>query len=149
MALLSKYFAVILAATCFVAALLHPARRAYFTSTAPYVSLLVATLVFAPHAWWLVRSDAPTVDYFVHKTGFGVNTVLIACLKLLAGVVLFHSIVIALIAFAKRSDPRSWSSAFRIRWAEPRFRVLVTLAVLPLVLTVVAGLASGCGRIPT
>src|SRR5689334_21222351 len=39
MALLSKYFAVILAATCFVAALLHPARRAYFASSAPYVSL--------------------------------------------------------------------------------------------------------------
>src|SRR5581483_5751244 len=30
MALLSKYFALILAATCFVAALVHPLRRAYF-----------------------------------------------------------------------------------------------------------------------
>ena len=31
--------------------------------------------------------------------------------------------------------------AFRLRWAEPRFRVLATLAVLPLGLTVMAGLA--------
>jgi 4-amino-4-deoxy-L-arabinose transferase-like glycosyltransferase len=138
-ALLSKYFALILAATCFVAALLHPGRRAYFTSAAPYVSFLVAALIFAPHAWWLVRSDATPVDYFVHKTGFGVVTILIACVTLLAGVVLFHSIVITLIALIKRSDPRSWPTAFKTRWEEPRFQVLTTLAVLPLALTVVAG----------
>ena len=140
MALLSKYFAVILAATCFAAAILHPARRRYFTSAAPYVSLLVATLVFAPHAWWLVRSNAPPVDYVIHKTGFDVPTVLLACVKLLVGVVLFHSIVLTVIALAKQSDPRSWTTAFRAHWLEPRFRVLATLAILPLVLTVVAGL---------
>jgi 4-amino-4-deoxy-L-arabinose transferase-like glycosyltransferase len=138
-ALLSKYFAVILAATCFVAALVHPARRAYFTSAAPYLSVLIATLVFAPHAWWLMRSHAPPVDYFVHKTGFGVMPVLIACVTLIAGVVMFHSIVITLIAFAKRSDPRAWATTLRDRWAESRFRVLTTLAVLPVVLTIVTG----------
>ena len=68
-----------------------------------------------------MRSDAPTVDYFIHKTGFGVITVLIACVKLLAGVVLFHSIVITVIAFAKRSDPRSWITAFRAHWPSPGF----------------------------
>lgn len=140
MALLSKYFAVILAATCFAAAILHPARRGYFTSAAPYISLLVATLVFAPHAWWLVRSDAPTVDYFIHKTGFSVIAVITACVTLLAGVFLFHSIIMMVIALAKRSDPRSWVTAFILHWTEPRFRVLTTLAILPLILTVVAGL---------
>jgi len=141
LALLSKYFAVILAATCFVAALVHPLRRAYFTSAAPYVSLLVATLVFAPHVWWLVRSDAPPVDYFIHKTGFGLITVLIACIELLAGVVLFHAIVVVVVAIAKQSDPRSWGAAIRARRADPRFRVLTTLAVLPLALTFIVGLA--------
>ena len=141
LALLSKYFAVILAATCFVAALVHPLRRAYVTSAAPYVSLLVATLVFAPHVWWLVRSDAPPVDYFIHKTGFGLITVLIACIELLVGVVLFHAIVVVVVAIAKQSDPRSWGAAIRARWADPRFRVLTTLAVLPLALTFIVGLA--------
>jgi hypothetical protein len=140
MALLSKYFAVILAATCFVAALLHPARRAYFASSAPYVSLLIAALIFSPHVWWLVRSDAPTLDYFIHKTGFSVIAVITACVTLLAGVFLFHSIIIVVIAVAKRSDPRSWVTPFILHWTEPRFRVLTTLAILPLVLTVVAGL---------
>jgi 4-amino-4-deoxy-L-arabinose transferase-like glycosyltransferase len=140
LAMLSKYFALILATACFVAALMHPERRAYFNSAAPYVSVLVAALLFAPHAWWLTRSGALPVHYFIHKTGFGVISVLIACLSLLAGVILFHSIIIMLIALVKRSDPRSWLRAFGTRWSEPRFRVLTTLAVLPLVLTVVAGL---------
>ena len=139
LALLSKYFALILAATCFAAALVHPTRRAYFTSPVPYVSLLVAALLFAPHAWWLTRSGALPVHYFIHKTGLGVISVLIACLSLLAGVLLFHLIIVMLIALVKRSDPRSWAKTFRTRWVEPRFRVLTTLAVLPLVLTVVAG----------
>jgi 4-amino-4-deoxy-L-arabinose transferase-like glycosyltransferase len=140
LALLSKYYALILATTCFAAALIHPARRAYFTSAVPYVSLLVAALLFAPHVWWLVRSDAAPVGYFIHKTGFGVMAVLITCVTLVAGVALFHSMIIMLIALVKRSDPRSWPTAFKARWAAPRFRVLTLLAVLPLVLTVVAGL---------
>jgi 4-amino-4-deoxy-L-arabinose transferase-like glycosyltransferase len=139
-ALLSKYYALILAATCFVASVVHPSRRRYFASPAPYISVLVAASIVAPHAWWLVHSDAPPVDYFIHKTGLGVITVLLACGSLLVGVLLFHSVGIGLIAFAKQSDPRSWITAFRLRWAEPRFRVLATLAVLPLVLTVLAGL---------
>ena len=80
------------------------------------------------------------MNYFVHKTGFGFIVVLIACAKLILGVILFHSIVITTIAVAKQSDPRSWAASFRARWAEPRFRVLTTLAVLPLILTVVAEL---------
>ncbi len=143
LALLSKYFALILAATCLVAALVHPARRAYFSSAAPYVSVLVTALIVAPHAWWLVHSDALPVDYFIHKTGFGMSTVLMACATLLAGVVLFHAVVVALIVFAKQNYPNSWSAAFRARWAEPRFRVLTTLALLPLALSVIAGLAFG------
>lgn len=139
-ALLSKYYALILAATCFIASLVHPSRRAYFASAAPYVSVLVATLIVAPHAWWLVHSDAPPVDYFIHKTGLGVITALLACGSLLVGVLLFHSVGIGLIAIAKQSDPRSWITTFRLSWAVPRFRVLAILAVLPLVLTIFAGL---------
>jgi hypothetical protein len=66
--------------------------------------------------------------------------VILSCVTLLAGVVAFHSIVMVLIALAKRSSPKSWGAAFRVRWAEPRFRVLTTLAVLPLMLTFIAGL---------
>ena len=141
LAMLSKYFALILAATCFVAALVHPARRAYFTSASPWVSFLVAAFLFAPHAWWLARSDALPVDYFMHKTGLGATTVVLSCVFLLAGVIAFQSIIVALIALTKRASPKDWLVALRARWLEPRFRVLMTLAVLPLALTLIAGLA--------
>ena len=141
LAMLSKYFALIFAATCFVAALVHPARRAYFTSASPWVSFLVAAFLFAPHAWWLARSDALPVDYFMHKTGLGATTVVLSCVFLLAGVIAFQSIIIALIALTKRASPKDWLVALRARWLEPRFRVLMTLAVLPLALTLIAGLA--------
>jgi len=140
-ALLSKYYALILGATCFVAALVHPARRAYFTSASPYVSLGVTALLFAPNVWWLVRSDAPPVQYFMSKTGLGTTTALMACVTLLVGVVAFHSIIIALIALTKRAYPKVWLDALRTRWCEPRFRVLTILTVLPVVLTFVAGFA--------
>jgi 4-amino-4-deoxy-L-arabinose transferase-like glycosyltransferase len=140
LALLSKYYALILGTTCFVAALVHPARRAYFASAAPYVSFVVAALLFAPHVWWLARSDAPPVQYFMTKTGLGTTTALVSCATLLAGVVGFHAIIIALIALTKGPSPKPWAVALRALWSEPRFRVLTILAVLPLVLTLIAGL---------
>jgi hypothetical protein len=139
-AMLSKYFALIPAVTCFVAALVHPARRVYFASALPYVSLLVAALLFAPHAWWLVRSDAPPVQYFAHhSTGHDMTTVVLSVVELLAGVILFHAIVMTLIALVKGFQPQGWISVISSRWHDPRFRVLATLAVLPLVLTLIAG----------
>jgi 4-amino-4-deoxy-L-arabinose transferase-like glycosyltransferase len=141
LALLSKYYALILGATCFVAALVHPARRAYFASPSPYISFGTAALLFAPHVWWLAWSDAPPVRYFMGKTDLGITTALVACVSLLAGVVALHAIVIVLVAVTKNLSPKGWVDALRERWREPRFRVLATLAVLPLVLTLIAGLA--------
>ena len=140
MALLSKYFALILAATCFAAALVHPKWRAYFTSASPYVSLLVATLVsHLMFGGWCGAMRRPWITSYTRQASV-FAAVILSCVTLLAGVVAFHSIVMVLIALAKRSSPKSWVTAFRVRWAEPRFRVLTTLAVLPLGLTVVAGL---------
>jgi 4-amino-4-deoxy-L-arabinose transferase-like glycosyltransferase len=141
LALLSKYYALILGATCFVAALVNPTRRAYFSSASPYVSFGIAALLFAPHVWWLMRSDAPPVRYFMRTTGHSMAGSLVACSMLLVGVVAFHAIVISLIALTKNLSPKAWPVAFPERWREPRFRVLAILAVLPLALTLIAGLA--------
>jgi 4-amino-4-deoxy-L-arabinose transferase-like glycosyltransferase len=139
-AMLSKYFALILAVTCFVAALVHPARRVYFASALPYVSLLVAALLFAPHAWWLVRNDAPPIQYFVHhSTGHDMTTVVLRVAEVLVGAILLQAIAIALVVITKASSPKDWTVELRSRWRDPRFRVLATLAVLPLVLTLIAG----------
>jgi 4-amino-4-deoxy-L-arabinose transferase-like glycosyltransferase len=140
LALLSKYYALILGATCFVAVLVHPERRTYFASASPYVSFGIAALLFAPHVWWLARSDAPPVQYFMTKTGLG-TAAFVACAAFLGGVVGFHATIVALIALTKGPSPKPWAVALRMRWSDPKFRMLTTLAVLPLVLTLVAGVA--------
>ena len=55
-ALLSKYYALILGATCFLAAVRHPARRAYFASFSPYLSVAVAAVALTPHVVWLIEN---------------------------------------------------------------------------------------------
>jgi Dolichyl-phosphate-mannose-protein mannosyltransferase len=67
-ALLTKYSSLVLFAVLLLVALLHPDRRRYFASAAPYISIAVGGLVAAPHVWWAVASDFPTVDYFLSKT---------------------------------------------------------------------------------
>ncbi|MGD0531872.1 MAG: glycosyltransferase family 39 protein [Methyloceanibacter sp.] len=138
LAMLSKYFALILAATCLIAALAHPKRRAYFASASPYASFLVAAVLFAPHVWWLARNDAPPLHYFISKTGFGLPTAILSAFGLLVGVVAFHSIVIALISITVDFRPRRLLGTVRSRWQDPRFRVLAILALLPLCLTILA-----------
>ena len=140
LALLSKYFALILGATCFVAALVHPARRAYFTSAAPYVSFTIAALLFAPHVWWLLRSDARTGAIFHDQDGVGHEDSpcrLRRAARRRGRVPLDrHSAD----RVHQGSATKPWVVALKSRWSEPRFRVLTVLAVLPLALTLVAGL---------
>jgi 4-amino-4-deoxy-L-arabinose transferase-like glycosyltransferase len=67
-ALLSKYSSILFLASCFLAALLHPRRRDYFRSAAPYCAVLACGLVFAPHVLWAFNSGFPTVEYALGKS---------------------------------------------------------------------------------
>jgi 4-amino-4-deoxy-L-arabinose transferase-like glycosyltransferase len=67
-ALLSKYFSILLLASCFFASLLHPAAKAYYRSPAPYLAVLVCALLCAPHAWWSVVNEFPPIRYAMAKT---------------------------------------------------------------------------------
>jgi 4-amino-4-deoxy-L-arabinose transferase-like glycosyltransferase len=67
-ALLSKYFSILLLASCFVASLMHPRARDYYRSPAPYLAVLVCTALCAPHAWWSVVNEYPPIRYAMAKT---------------------------------------------------------------------------------
>ncbi len=69
LALMSKYYAAILVATCFLAALQHPLRRKYFTSPSPYVSAIVAAAVCAPHVAWLLTHRRRRCAISTHISG--------------------------------------------------------------------------------
>ncbi len=53
LAMLGKYQSVFLIASFMVAAILHPQRRAYLASPAPWVSSFVGLAALGPHLFWL------------------------------------------------------------------------------------------------
>lgn len=67
--ILSKYYSVLLLASCFVASLAHPAARRYYATPAPYVTVAVAVLLGLPHIWWAIVNDFPPIAYALGKTG--------------------------------------------------------------------------------
>jgi Dolichyl-phosphate-mannose-protein mannosyltransferase len=137
LALLSKYFALILGATCFLAALQHPSRARYFRSASPYVSVAVAAALCAPHIGWLLTSGAPPVRYLSRISGRGYGFAALYATTAFFGALAQNIVVFALIAFTAALAPRG--DAIPVPARAPRFRLLATLALAPLMLTVLAG----------
>jgi 4-amino-4-deoxy-L-arabinose transferase-like glycosyltransferase len=70
MALLTKYYSVVLFGTLLLVAVLYPTRRQYFRCMAPYITLAIGLLLTLPHIWWMVASGFPTIDYALSKARF-------------------------------------------------------------------------------
>ncbi|WP_368367110.1 glycosyltransferase family 39 protein [Bradyrhizobium commune] len=70
LAMAGKYYSVFLVASFAFAALAHPARRAYFTSASPWISVVTGLAVLSPHLYWLATTGASTFSYaLVHANG--------------------------------------------------------------------------------
>jgi hypothetical protein len=67
--MLSKYYAVLLLATCALAACVHPQRWVHFTSFRPCISFATGALLFAPLLWWLAQDGFPRFHFFASETG--------------------------------------------------------------------------------
>jgi Dolichyl-phosphate-mannose-protein mannosyltransferase len=137
--LLSKYYSILLLASCFASSLLHPEARRYYASTAPYVAVIVAALVISPHAWWGLSNDFPTVKYALSKTGqtrsYNSYRALIAGLAGIGLNLLAAAIFVMALGWrrpALRGDARHKILAPERRW-------LLVLAVGPLLLTLALG----------
>ena len=137
LALLSKYYALILGTTCFLAALQHPARARYFRSASPYVSIAVAAALCAPHIGWLLTSGAPPVRYLSRISGRGYGFAAFSAATTFFGALAQNAVVFGLVAFTAALAPRS--DAIPVPARDPRFRLLATLALAPLMLTALAG----------
>jgi 4-amino-4-deoxy-L-arabinose transferase-like glycosyltransferase len=68
-ALLGKYYSVFLVGGFVLAAILHPQRRAYFSSLAPWAATAAGLAVLAPHLYWLVRTGALPFQYALKAHG--------------------------------------------------------------------------------
>ena len=137
LAMMSKYYALILLATCFLAAVQHPSRRRYFASASPYVSALVAAAICTPHVVWLLTHDAPPVRYLSAVSGQAWGHVLAQIARTVVGAAEMNLGVIGVVAVA------AWMARRRDvidRPAPPGpdmpRAVLATLALAPFVLTI-------------
>lgn len=142
LSLLSKYYAVILLATCLVASLQHPKRRSYWRSPSPYIAIAVCCVLVLPHALWLLAAatpagDATPIGYALDIANMGFVRALRSAVSTVTIEALDHILVVAAILVALWRGGR----APRQTLAEPAERRLIAvLTLLPIGLTVAAGL---------
>ncbi len=68
MGMLSKYDTAVLAATMIGFLVLHPVGRRSWAAAGPYVTIVAGLTLFAPHLYWLVTNDFPTIHYFQRRS---------------------------------------------------------------------------------
>jgi len=132
--LLSKYSAVAPLAILAAAALLVPEGRRYWRSASPWVSALVAGLLFLPHAIWLLTTGAPPLKYLATQSGLGFVPLVLDSMDSAFGA----------FGMAAPAFFAGWVLArgsFRINPGDERKRLLLALAIGPLILTFVFALA--------
>ncbi|MCW8905837.1 MAG: glycosyltransferase family 39 protein [Sedimenticola sp.] len=78
--LLSKYTVLLLMALMFIYSLSRPAYRKHYSTMGPYLAVGIVLLVAAPHIYWLLENDFPSLSYLNQRSG-RVGTLLMRPLK--------------------------------------------------------------------
>jgi len=138
--MLSKYYALVLLLALAPAAIAHPKAKAYFTSLSPWISVAAGALLVAPHAWWLAQSGFLPFHYFGDESGHDAGFSVATAAKLFAGDIALLGGAIAMVLIAARRRLAATPARLKTRLADPRFRVMAILAILPFLLTLVFGL---------
>ena len=66
LAMLGKYYSIFLIIGFVAAAFLHPDRKRYLLSRAPWISVACGLIGIAPHVYWLAQNDFLPFQYAVH-----------------------------------------------------------------------------------
>ena len=128
LAMLGKYYSLFLIASFVFAAVLHPQRRAYFGSLAPWASVIVGLVVLGPHFHWLATTGArPCVYALATHAGKSFGAALLYARLFIPGV----AMVLALpaIAWVLISRPRLKRFASDLRTLNPGLWLLFLVAV--------------------
>src|SRR6202171_5188278 len=93
LAMLGKYYSVFLIGSFVFAAICHPQRSAYFTSWAPWVSLVTLFTALLPHLNWLMANGAPPFAYALARhTGKALAPSVIEAFLFMLGVAMILAI---------------------------------------------------------
>jgi hypothetical protein len=137
-AMLSKYFGLVLVGSCFIAALTHDNRSAYFRSAAPYVSVLICLLMLIPHVAWLVRDGFQPLIYLASKGMFEEAEIADSYFYFIAANILYFVIPIILVGCARWLPPRNLAPE-QSQPVNNGPSFMTVLALAPFVLTLTAG----------
>lgn len=141
LAMVGKYYSVFLVASFAFAALAHPARRAYFSSASPWISVVTGLSVLSPHIYWLVTTGASTFTYaMTHANGNAVNS-LGDVKNFLLGLAAAMSVSAVLWVFIAGTRLKQFPADFTAM--SPGLRLLFYVAIGTIVLPVVTSLAMG------
>jgi 4-amino-4-deoxy-L-arabinose transferase-like glycosyltransferase len=141
LAMVGKYYSVFLVASFAFAALAHPARRAYFTSASPWISVVSGLAVLSPHIYWLVTTGASTFTYaMTHANGNAVSS-LGEVKNFLLGLAAAMSVSAALWVLIAGMRLKRFSGDFAAM--RPGLRLLFYIAIGTIVLPILTSLAMG------
>jgi 4-amino-4-deoxy-L-arabinose transferase-like glycosyltransferase len=135
-AMLTKYWSFFLIAALSLAALVHPKRRAYFRSGAPWVTAGLFATALAPHVVWLVRENFPPLTWVAtRRISAGLADTLASLAEYLAGTAGYASIALILVAVLVRPTVAairdSWFPRDERRTAAALFWTPLLLPVVP------------------
>jgi 4-amino-4-deoxy-L-arabinose transferase-like glycosyltransferase len=136
LAMLGKYWSIFLLAGLAVAALTDRRRRAYFKSSAPWLTVACGIAVLAPHVAFIATHGLSTFTYALtsHKATFGAAAQ--AALGFIAGLIGYITVPVILGVLSTR-----WSAGAigETLWPAKADRRIVTVAfAAPLLLAVLA-----------
>jgi 4-amino-4-deoxy-L-arabinose transferase-like glycosyltransferase len=137
LAMLGKYYSAFLIASFLFAALCHPQRRAYFASSAPWISALVGVGALVPHLIWLATTGAKPIHYaLVAHAGKALVPSLIEAVLFVLGVVLVLALPAATWVLIAKDRLKMFSHDFRAM--SPGLHLLFLIAVGTIILPAIA-----------
>jgi len=141
LAMVGKYYSIFLVSSFAFAALAHPARRTYFASASPWISVVTGLAALSPHIYWLATTGASTFTYALnHANGNAVSS-LGDVKNFLLGLVAASSVAGVIWVFIAGQRLKQVPADFAAM--SPELRLLFYIAIGTIALPVLISLAMG------
>lgn len=143
LALLAKYYAVLLLLAMSIALLL-PENRHFFRKSGVYLAAFVCLSVITPHVIWLFHNDFLTIHYVFRRVGDSP-----AWMNHLTNPLFFlrdeaYALIVPSLLLMSLCFPRILASSERLKWNNSAdLRIMLCLGLIPLILAVLLSLLTG------
>jgi 4-amino-4-deoxy-L-arabinose transferase-like glycosyltransferase len=135
-AMMGKYWSIFLLAGLGIAALADPRRAHYFRSAAPWATIAIGAILFAPHVAWIVAHDFAPFTYAVAAHQSTLASSALSGVGFLLGVAAYAAPAVVIALLVTRPDLATIGETVWPRTPERRFAQIAFVA--PLVLPAVA-----------